>query len=512
MHDLRPYQQEAVQAIKSEFAAGVKSTLLVMATGTGKTRCFTELAKSASERGKRTLALAHRAELLKQTKDSFESARLSVGVEKAESRGFGLFDTVVASVQTLSRADRLAQYPRDYFDLIITDEAHHATADSYRRIYSHFDTAYHLGVTATPNRHDEIGLRNIYSSCAFQYPIQEGIKDGFLCNIIGKQVQVKDLKLESVKIVAGEFSQPELDEMLRMESVLKAMVLPTIEHAGNRPTIVFTPGVEHAHEIAACFNRTAERPVAVAIDGGMDDVTRRNALRQFESGRIQFLVNVGICTEGYDHPPTSCIALFRPTRSLGMLAQMIGRGTRTAPGKDNCLVLDFVGVDNCVRTMTVSDVLDGSILNEAEHAKAQELQEQGYNAVEALKEAKSFVAQLDSIKAKMSALSTANAFDVLKMFAVPSCKGKWGGDLITQKQKDFILKCGIAVPNGMQKGEAHALIEQIIKRREKGLATFKQMRYARGLGCKDNFIETWTFQEMSEWIEKHAQKRAFARA
>lgn len=511
MHELRPYQKEAVNAIKEQFASGNKSTLLVMATGTGKTRCFTELAKDTVKKGKRVLALAHRSELLQQAKVSFENAQMSVGVEKADSKGFGLFNTVVASVQSLSRPDRLACYPRDYFDFIITDEAHHATAESYRRIYEHFNGAFHLGVTATPNRHDEIGLRNIYQSCSFQYPIQEGIKDGFLCNIVGKQVRVDGLKLESIKVVAGEFSQPELDEMLRLESVLKAMVLPTIEYAGDRPTIVFTPGVEHAHEIAACFNRTAERTVAVAVDGKMDDLSRSTALNQFETGQVQFLVNVGICTEGYDHPPTGCIALFRPTRSLGLLAQMIGRGTRIAPGKTDCLVLDFVGVDNTVRTMTVMDVLDGTVLNDAEHSKAQELQESGLNAVEALKEAKTFVAQLDAIKAKMIALSTSNAFDVLRMFAVPNCKGLFGGDLATEKQVAYLEYKGIKCRPDLQKGEASKLIETCIKRQEKGLATFKQLRYLRKLGHKDSFIENTTFAEASSLINERAPKTSYAR-
>jgi superfamily II DNA or RNA helicase len=384
---------------------------------------------------------------------------------------------------------------------ILVHNCHHATADTYRRILKHFSGAKILGVTATPNRHDEIGLKNVFETCAFQYSIQDGIRDGYLCPVRGKQVVCEDLKLEQVKVVAGDFSASELEEMLMQESVLQEMVLPTIEHAGDRPTIVFTPSVNHAHAIAGCFNRV-KNDSATVVDGRMNNETRSQNLKDFEEGKFQFIVNVGVLTEGYDHPPTACIALFRPTRSLGLLAQMIGRGTRICDGKTDCVVLDFVGVDRTVKTMNVLDVLDGSILSEQEKQKALEFQEEGDDAMEALDKAKKFVADLDSIKAKMRALTTSNAFDVLQMFAVPSVKGKYGGDLATLKQREYLIKKGLLVPPTMEKGEASKLIEKFVKRQEQGLATFKQLKYLKSLGYKDNFVETLSFAEAGELIGK----------
>ena len=511
MLSLRPYQETAVHNIEVELEHN-DSTLLVMATGTGKTRAFTHLAQKRFQRNRKPiLVLAHRSELLEQARDSFMDAGIHSAIEKADSYARSQpHDAVIASVQSLCRPDRLAMYPRDYFDFIITDEAHHSTASTYRRIYDHFVGTKHLGVTATPNRHDEIGLRNIYQSCAFQYTIQDGIREKFLCNIVGKQIQVQDIHLESIKIVAGEFSQPELDAMLREEKVLQSMVRPTMEYAGSRPTIVFTSGVEHAHDIAACFNRI-RHDCAVAIDGKTPDELRNRHIQAFKSGKVQFIINVGVLTEGFDHPPTACIALFRPTRSLGLLAQMIGRGSRIAEEKSDCLVLDFVGVDNTVRTMTVMDVLDGTILNDQEHKKAQELQEAGKSAMDALADAKDFVAQLDAIQAKMRALSTSTAFDVLQMFAVPNCKGLYGGDRATEKQTAYLEGKGVKCA-GLQKGEASKLIEKFIKRQEKGLATFKQLRYLKKLGHKDNFIDALTFAEASRLIGEKAPARSFAHA
>lgn len=498
--EIRQYQSEAIQSVKAEFNAGVRSTLITMPTGSGKTFVFSRLAKDYYDAEKKpVLVLAHRSELLEQARKSFDNFGLRPAIDKADLYALSTpHNSVIASVQSLTQDKRLAMYPQDYFGLIITDECHHSPSPSNRKIIKHFDSALHLGVTATPNRHDEIGLKNVYQTCAFQYSIQEAIKDGFLCDIKGKQVRVEDLHLENVKIVAGEFSQTELDEMLRQESVLQGMVLPTIEHAENRPTIVFTTGVEHARQIAACFNRVKTNS-AVAVDGSMNATLRAESLQLFESGQRQFLVNVGVCTEGYDHPPTACIALFRPTKSLGLLAQMIGRGTRICENKTDCLVLDFIGINNTVRTMTVFDVLDGTILNEREHAKAEELQNSGMSATAALNDAKIFIAGLDAISAKMRALSSSKAFDVLQMFAVPSAKGKYSGAAATSKQIGILIDSGIK-PDGIEKGEAIALIGEIFRRRSSGLATFKQLRYMQGLGYQGENIEQTTFTDASQII------------
>jgi superfamily II DNA or RNA helicase len=499
---LRPYQQHAVEAIEAEFARGIKSTLLVMATGLGKTVVLAETAKRSIRRtGKPVLVIAHRMELLDQLIETFEKFGMRARLEKAESKAAGKrCDVVIASVQTLSKLKRLQKFKPDHFGLIETDEAHRAVAATYRTIYDYFD-ANHLGCTATPNRHDEIGLRNIYETVAFQYAIAEAIRDGWLCPIRAEQVQVEGIHLEDVKIVAGDFSQTELDEMLLQESTLQSMVIPTLERAGDRPTIIFTPSVAHAHEIASCINRL-KPGAALAVDGGMDPFRRSEVIDRFKSGKIQFLCNVMIATEGFDHPPTSCIAFFRPTKSLGLFTQCVGRATRQSPGKEDALILDFVGVRNTVRTITVVDVLDGTILKDEEHKKALELQEMGYAPTEALAEAKQYVANLDSVKVKMKALSTANAFDVLALLAIPNSKGMYGGDLATDKQVALLQGKGIKCPPDLEKGEAVRLIDQLFKRQEEGLATFKQIKFLRKLGVTDPGIDAYTFNFAKQEIDR----------
>lgn len=503
---LRDYQRQAIAAVENEFNSGVKSTLMVLPTGTGKTFCFTELAKRYRQKlRKPTLVLAHRAELIDQAAASFHRVGMHVEIEKAESRATGKnCDAVIASVQSISQKKRLESYPPNYFGFIVTDESHHSIASTYRKVFDHFD-ALHLGVTATPSRFDEIGLKNIYESCAFQYSIQDAIKDGYLVPIRGQQIEVAGIHLEQVKVVAGEFSQPEMDAMLRQEETLQGMVLPTLEAAGNRPTIVFTPGVEHAHDIAACFNRLKPGS-AVAVDGGMNIDERRAALGLYESGKRQFIVNVQVLTEGYDHPPTACIALFRPTRSLGLFAQMIGRGTRLFDGKSDCIVLDFVGVQNTVRTITVMDVLDGTVLKDAEHKKAQELQARGIGAVEALAEAKQFVAGLDSIRAKMKAFSTSNAFDVLGLFSIPNSKGLYGGDKATAKQISYLEGRGVKCSPDLEKGEASKLIDKFIKRQDAHLATWKQLKYLKALGVQDGLNDI-SFEDATAMIDRLVKGR-----
>jgi superfamily II DNA or RNA helicase len=507
---LRPYQSKAVEAIENEYAAGKRSTLLVLPTGCGKTFVFSNVAiDHRKKKNKPVLVLAHRSELLDQAGESLRGMGMAVRVEKAQERAAGRYsDAVVASVQTLCNQKRLDAFDRDHFGLVVIDEAHHAPNKTYKAIIDHFASADVLGVTATPNRHDEIGLRNIFQSCAFQYSLAVAIRDKWLCPIRGMQVEVQGIHLEAVKVVAGEFSQPEMDAMLRDEETLQGMVRPTIELAGDRPTIVFTPGVEHAHEIASCFNRILGTGRAVAVDGSMDPVKRKEQIARFKSGDAQFIVNVGVLTEGFDHPPTACIALFRPTRSLGLFAQMIGRATRLFEGKTDALVLDFVGMNNTVRTVTVMDVLDGTILSDAEHKKAQELQKQGFDAEESLAKAKYFVAHLDSIQAKMRALSTSSAFDVLQMFSVPSAKGLYGGDKATEKQLAFLANKGVAVTPELEKGEASKLIDAFVRRQDSGLATFKQLKYLRKLGYVDNQIDQLTFERAGELINNKVKGRA----
>jgi len=512
-----PFQNEAIEEILKEFRRGVDSTALIMATGTGKTWVFTQVAKDFIRRTEKpVLILTHRTELVEQIEGTLERFNVRYAREKAESFAMdsGKVDAVVACTPTMKKQERLEQFPPDFFGLIVTDECHHAVCADNRRIYDYFSGAKHLGATATPLRHDKVGLKNVFQTVAFQYPIQQGIEEGFLCKIKGKRVKVEGLTLENIKLSAGDFSKSELDELLMQEKVLLKMVMPTLEYAQNRQTIVFTQNIKHAQAIAECFNAQAQKRVAVAIDSKMNDAQRRAAINRFKNGEVQFIVNVGVLTEGFDFPPTSCIALFRPTRSLGLLAQMIGRGTRIADGKKDCIVLDFVGVNNSVRTVSVLDVLGGSIISDKEHEFAQKYIEIGEDVKTALQKAKSEVARIIALEMRWKCLSKTNAFDVMKVLAVPSAKGLYGGSLATFAQRGVLENAGIKFLGNLEKGEASLLIGEIVRRTKAGLATLKQLRYLKKLGYKENEIdvENLTFEKASKMIASRAQSRSYSYA
>lgn len=500
---LRDYQESAKRAIFDEFRR-VKSTALIMATGLGKTVVFGEIAKQVQRKTQKpVLVLAHRSELIEQTAEVLRGFDLKPLIEQGEQRAHfaEAHGAIVASVQSLSQFERLKQFPKDYFSLVITDECHHSVAEIYRRIYAHFDSTKHLGVTATPLRSDNIGLKNIFQSVAFQYDIARGIKDGWLCPIKGKQIRVDGLELDQIKLSGGDFSQKELDEMLMRDRVLQRMVIPTLENVGERQTIVFTQSVGHCKAIADAFNRSAGRNVAVAVDGKTPTIERQERINAFRRGEAQFIVNVGVLTEGFDYPPTAAIALFRPTKSLGLLAQMVGRGTRKADGKTDCLVLDFVGISDTVKTLNVLDVLDGTILSEKEKSRAQKLVDEGEDATTALEKAKLDIAKLEALQVRWKAISSSNPFDIMKLFGVPSAKGLFGGGLCTIYQRGLLEYKGLKVPPTLEKGEASLLIDALIERDKAGLATLKQLRYLKRLGVKDFDIETLTRDRAGKLID-----------
>ena len=183
--ELRPYQQEAREAVKSDWASGFLKTLLVLPTGCGKTIVFSKIIEDMVRSGRRCLILAHRGELLDQAADKLlQATGLHCSVEKAEETCLdSWYRVTVGSVQSLMREKRLEQFPSDYFDVIVVDEAHHVLSDGYQRVLSHFEEARVLGVTATPDRGDMRNLGQYFEHLAYEYTLPRAIKDGYLCPI-----------------------------------------------------------------------------------------------------------------------------------------------------------------------------------------------------------------------------------------------------------------------------------------------------------------------------------------
>jgi superfamily II DNA or RNA helicase len=255
--------------------------------------------------------------------------------EKAELRANLCDRVVVASVQTLSRAERLQRFPANHFSTIIVDEAHRTLADSYLRILERFNQAKVLGVTATPDRGDKRSLAKFYEDIAFEISLTDMIRAGWLCPIRVRTVPL-EIDISEVGMRAGDYSDEEIATAL--EPMLHELADAVMEHSGNRKSLIFLFLVRTSYQFADILREHGL--AAEAICGESSD--RKEILAKFHSGKTQILCNAMLLTEGYDEPSIDCLICLRPTIIRSLFAQMVGRGTRIHPGKNNLLLLDFL--------------------------------------------------------------------------------------------------------------------------------------------------------------------------
>ncbi len=357
---LRDYQSECLTAISQAQEADISSPLVSLPTGTGKTIIFAYIVREISKRGGRSLILVHRDELLSQAEDKLKIIwpEAQVGVVKAARNELDAAVTI-ASVQTASRENRLKQLRDIGFDFLVTDEAHHAVAASYQRVYEALldgngSGQLHLGVTATPNRADRRGLLEVYEEIVYHRTLLEMIRAGWLCDLRCVQITT-DISLDSVKTRQGDFAQAELGAVINTENRNELIVQAYQEHAAERMALCFTVNVQHAHDLAEAFQEEGVK--AVALSGKTPIEERRNTLKRFHDREIDIICNCQVLTEGYDEPAVDNIILARPTKSSLLYTQMVGRGTRTFPGKTDCLILDFADVAGHHRIMQVPNLV-----------------------------------------------------------------------------------------------------------------------------------------------------------
>ena len=351
---LRPRQKQFVErSIHALDEHG--NTLAVAPTGAGKTIMLSAvtgrmIGEPAKGTGGKACVLAHRDELTGQNLNKFGrvNPQLTTSIVDAKEKSWR-GQVTFAMVPTLARKDNLDQMPA--IDLLVIDEAHHAAADSYRRI---IDAALHrnpmcriYGVTATPNRGDKRGLRPVFSNVADQIRIGELIASGHLVSprTFVIDVGVQD-ELTKVGRTADDFDMAEVDAIMNRSPVTEAVIRHWREKAGGRQTVVFCSTINHARNVTDAFN--AAGVAAGFIHGEMADAERKATLAAYAGGQLRVIVNVAVLTEGWDHPPTSCVVLLRPSSYKSTMIQMVGRGLRTVspeehPGviKTDCIVLDF---------------------------------------------------------------------------------------------------------------------------------------------------------------------------
>lgn len=340
---LRDYQEACLDAIA---AAGDGRHLIQMATGLGKTVTFSRIPVKG-----RTLIISHRDELVRQPERYFGGR--SFGIEKAAEHSHGE-DVVSASIQTISRSNRLKLFDPEEFDLIITDEAHHAAAATYRKVFDYFKPRVHLGFSATPNRGDKVRLTDAYDDIIFERSLLWGIHEGWLSDIYARRVKLR-YNPKGIKVSAGDYQIAELDAEFNTR-YNNRIVAEAVRDYATGPTIVFALTRRHAQGLAELI------PGSAVLLGTTPAEERRGILRAYAAGDIPCIVNCSVLTEGADLPMTSTIVIARPTRSVALYTQMVGRGTRLYPGKDGCVLIDCVGTSDdknlcCAPTLAGIDPL-----------------------------------------------------------------------------------------------------------------------------------------------------------
>jgi superfamily II DNA or RNA helicase len=344
-HPLRPYQAEAIEAVE---ASTVQRPALVLPTGAGKTRILAEGVRRWHVPKRRIVVVAHRKELVEQNAAAIREAapHLRVGMLIGQEHRHVKADVVSAMAQSLNLCPEII----GDVSMVMIDECHHGTAQSYRRILDHYgcfnaDSGVRaLGVTATMVRGDKGALGLIWQDVVYTKPISELIGDGYLVRPFGKRVRVRGLDLNRVKVQGGDLQEKALGAALEDAHAPEAIAEAYREHASGRQGIVFMPTVHSAEATVAAFQ--AAGFTCAGVYGSTERRARREILDAYRAGRIQVLINAMVLTEGTDLPMTSCIVVARPTRNPGLYIQMVGRGLRLDPANDktDCLILDIAGV------------------------------------------------------------------------------------------------------------------------------------------------------------------------
>lgn len=507
--ELRPYQQEAKEAIFDQWNSGVDKTLLVLPTGCGKTIVFAKVTEDCVRQGRRVLILAHRGELLEQAADKiYKSTGLMSAVEKAENSCLGSwFRITVGSVQTLMREKRLEKFSSDYFNTIIIDEAHHCLSDSYQKVLQHFSSAKVLGVTATPDRGDMRNMGEYFESLAYEYTLPKAIKEGFLSPIKALTLPLK-MDLSGVGMQSGDFKASDLGTAL--DPYLHQIAEEMQKYCKDRKTVVFLPLVKTSQKFCEILNQSGFR--AAEVNGNSAD--RAEILESFDKDKYNVLCNSMLLTEGWDCPSVDCIIVLRPTKVRSLYSQMVGRGTRLYPGKDHLLLLDFlwhterhelchpaslICQDEEVARQMTKNIEQAGCPVDIEMAEKQAAEDVVAQREEALAK------QLAEMRKRKKKLVDPLQFEMsIQAEDLSSYVPAFGWEMAppSDKQKATLEKLGILPDQIDNAGKASKILERLDKRRVEGLTTPKQIRFLEGRGFRH--VGTWQFDTAKKLIDRIA--------
>lgn len=433
---------------------------------------------------------------------------MKTATEKAEETSLGsFFRVVVGSVQTLERTKRLEKFSKDHFDTIVVDEAHHCVSDGYQRVLQYFDKAKVLGVTATADRGDQRNLGEYFDSLAYEYSLPAAIHDKYLVPIKALTIPLR-LDISGVKQQAGDFSTKELGTAL--DPYLEQIADEMVKNCMDRKTVVFLPLVKTSKKFTEILNQHGFK--AAEVNGESEDRNRK--LKDFEAGKYNVLCNSMLLTEGWDCPSVDCVIVLRPTKVRGLYSQMVGRGTRLAPGKKELLLLDFLWqterLDLChpAHLITKNDdvakkmtekIQDSAVpvdIEEAEKEAAEDVVQQREDAL---------AEKLAAMKRRKRKLVDPLQFEMsIQAEDLSSYVPSFGWEMSppSDSQKATLEKMGIMPDEIDNAGKASMLLNKLMMRRQAGFTTPKQIRFLEGRGFQH--VGTWQFEQASKMINRIA--------
>lgn len=513
MQTLRDYQERAVDGVFQAWKDS-SSTLLVMATGLGKTTVFTEIIRR--QLPSRAIILAHRSELVHQAEKRCLEFGIDTAIEmgdfRAEEDFWAQKPVIVGTVQTQCAGNRgqgrMAIFDPHEFGLLVIDEGHHSTSPSYRRVVDYYKQNPNLkilAVTATPDRADKEALGQVFESVAFEYGILDGINDGWLTLVDQKTIYIEGLDFSHIRTQAGDLHNAELSAVMEGEKPLHGVATATFETIGERKAVIFCVSVKQAESLAEILNR--HKPgMAGFVCGETPADERKQLLRDFEAGRTQVITNCGVLTEGWDSPSCEVIVMARPTKSRSLYTQMVGRALRPLPGivdgidmpkerrraiadspKPAMLVLDFAGNAGRHKLISTVDILGGKVSEEA-RARATEKIKKADKATrlnEVLKEAdREIKAEIEARKAaeaerrrhiKAKAQYRMRNIDAFDRYDREPSRDAYNGSgySLTEKQRAFLIKHGYN-PDAVSPGAAKRLLGDLLSSFKNNGATEKQ--------------------------------------
>jgi superfamily II DNA or RNA helicase len=548
---LRPYQTECIESVEAGWAEATRQ-LVVMSGGCGKTVVFANIARDEVAKGGKVLILAHTDELLEQAIDKLrKSTGLVADKEKADDHASPFASVVIASVQTLTRDNRLTGFADDHFSLVIVDECHRSLAKSYLKIifYFHYGRdslnegwsapeigaeyqhkARILGVTATASRGDKRDLGELYQKIAYEYGLLEAVRDGYLVRPLVKNIPLKiDMRGVKLSRAGGQGADFDLGEVTaRIAPILREVAKQIALHAKTLKTVVFTPSIETARllSLALCDEGMNGSFVSGACDDRDEKIV---AFRAAGPGTV--LCNALLVVEGFDVPDITGVCILRPTKIWSFFVQASVRGTRTLPGlidhlddrearlaaiaasaKPHFVILDFLWLTDRI------DLIQPVDLVASKPAIRKAMLESGEVDLVAAES----VAERDMLKAlqdaaKKHARKQARTIDPIALsvslgdasLASYEPETSWDSLPPTDGQLSFLQKQGIDVSNIKCKGLASKVIARVISRLKHHLATPRQLSLMAQLGLDEQTCATLTVNEASAVIDKtiKAKKR-----